>query len=387
MRMVSFLVIMASFCLACGAQARTWFVEKDGSGDFIVIQDALDAAASGDTVRIGPGRFEDFRQYTYPGGTPVIVANVQVANMTLIGAGQDATIIGPEVYDGPYPDPPPVGIAHIGQSLDGNLSVSGLSIENVWHGVYVEDAGTFAVSNCGFSGGLYGINGSTSYSATDCSFDNMKRGVIGYPPAQNVDVIRCRFGPMSTSAVYFNAMINGNVEDCVLEGGDSWAVGVQFEGGGGQVLRTEIRGFAFGIGLSSPQSPIIRDCHVDASYQCIKSDSEAFIAENNIFQGGSSAVFYLYTGGYSHTLRNNHILKGTGPVVKIVNHNGPAEYHLDMRDNYWGTTVADSIASWIIDGRIPQFPPLECIVDFEPFSDVPLPSEKSSMSGFKALYR
>ena len=111
MRIVSLLVIMTCLCLTFDVQAHTWLVEKDGSGDFTIIQDALDAAASGDTVRIGPGRFEDFKQYTYPGGTPVIVANVQVAHMTLIGAGSEATIIGSEVFDGPYPDPPPVGIA------------------------------------------------------------------------------------------------------------------------------------------------------------------------------------------------------------------------------------------------------------------------------------
>jgi hypothetical protein len=39
---------------------RTWSVEKDGSGDFSVIQDAVEAAAPGDTIQIGEGRFEDF---------------------------------------------------------------------------------------------------------------------------------------------------------------------------------------------------------------------------------------------------------------------------------------------------------------------------------------
>ena len=46
--------------LSAGAElsaARTWYLEKDGSGDFAVIQEAVDAAASGDTLRIGPGRW------------------------------------------------------------------------------------------------------------------------------------------------------------------------------------------------------------------------------------------------------------------------------------------------------------------------------------------
>ena len=37
---------------ARSAGAAVWTVEKDGSGDFTVIQDALDAAAEGDTVDI-----------------------------------------------------------------------------------------------------------------------------------------------------------------------------------------------------------------------------------------------------------------------------------------------------------------------------------------------
>ncbi|MBK7670012.1 MAG: hypothetical protein IPJ24_01300 [bacterium] len=36
------------------ATAGTLTVRRDGTGDFTVIQDAVNAAASGDTIRIGP---------------------------------------------------------------------------------------------------------------------------------------------------------------------------------------------------------------------------------------------------------------------------------------------------------------------------------------------
>ena len=49
-------VVAVLLGLALPVAARTWRVEKDGSGDFTVIQDAVDAAAAGDTIRIGPGR-------------------------------------------------------------------------------------------------------------------------------------------------------------------------------------------------------------------------------------------------------------------------------------------------------------------------------------------
>jgi len=54
-------MIALCLCLAASAQSATWHVEKDGSGDFEVIQDAVDAAAPGDVIMVGPGRYEEFQ--------------------------------------------------------------------------------------------------------------------------------------------------------------------------------------------------------------------------------------------------------------------------------------------------------------------------------------
>ncbi len=58
------LVPMAALVLGLGltvvstpAAARTWLVRLDGSGDFTRIQEAVDAAEYGDTVRVGPGEY------------------------------------------------------------------------------------------------------------------------------------------------------------------------------------------------------------------------------------------------------------------------------------------------------------------------------------------
>ena len=48
--------------LALGSSAATWHVAKDGSGDFMVIQDAIDAASPGDTVWIHAGRYEELTE-------------------------------------------------------------------------------------------------------------------------------------------------------------------------------------------------------------------------------------------------------------------------------------------------------------------------------------
>ena len=41
------------------ADARTWRVERDGSGDFTTIRSAIEASAPGDTVLPGPGRYDE----------------------------------------------------------------------------------------------------------------------------------------------------------------------------------------------------------------------------------------------------------------------------------------------------------------------------------------
>jgi len=50
------LTLGALVVLVSSAPAATWTVERDGTGDFTVIQEAGDVAADGDTIRIGRGR-------------------------------------------------------------------------------------------------------------------------------------------------------------------------------------------------------------------------------------------------------------------------------------------------------------------------------------------
>jgi len=53
--------------------------------------------------------------------------------------------------------------------------------------------------------------------------------------------------------------------------------------------------------------------------------------------------------------------------------------HIDMRNNDWGTTSADSIESWISTCTF--------VVDYEPFVGQETPVEDSSLGSFKSMFR
>ena len=59
--------------------------------------------------------------------------------------------------------------------------------------------------------------------------------------------------------------------------------------------------------------------------------------------------------------------------------------YIDMSNNWWGTTDADSIMAWIEDGNDHDDWPY--IVNYEPFQQGSVPTTKESMNGFKALFR
>jgi parallel beta-helix repeat protein len=104
--LIAFAAILA-ICVTESAEARTITVRSDGSGEFTVIQDALDASVQGDTVDVGEGTFNETivveRSIFLKGvgtGQTIVNANgsgdaatirgqnIQVSGMAFIGAGE-----------------------------------------------------------------------------------------------------------------------------------------------------------------------------------------------------------------------------------------------------------------------------------------------------------
>ena len=131
------LFLVASLLLVADvAFGATITVRKDGTGNFTVIQQALDVAAAGDTVLIGPGEFLEHSTVRLPGSSVDIesYANVTVDNLTIIGAGADQTLVGPAVYSGVYGTFTPKCMTYVNR---GDIRISDLCLRNCWDGLYM----------------------------------------------------------------------------------------------------------------------------------------------------------------------------------------------------------------------------------------------------------
>jgi len=75
------LTAILALLLPCGAQARTWQIFEDGSGDAPTVQAGIDSAAVGDTVLVGPGTYLEDLNYL---GKDIVLTS---------SSGPEATII------------------------------------------------------------------------------------------------------------------------------------------------------------------------------------------------------------------------------------------------------------------------------------------------------
>ena len=134
------------------ADAATIRVAQDGSGDFTLVADGVLAAASGDTVTIGPGVYPEIRTFDTPGGPTDYVAEVEVSELTIIGDSRDTVILGPAVPAANL-ELAPAGIV---TSVTGNVRVEGVTLRNQFAGI--QGMGTWInVDDCRFVGNYFGV--------------------------------------------------------------------------------------------------------------------------------------------------------------------------------------------------------------------------------------
>jgi hypothetical protein len=376
------LLVVAILVAAAGLEARTWRVEKDGSGDYTTIQPAVNGASPGDTIRLGVGRWTEYAPLDSQGLKWIenVYVHVTVDSLTLTGAGADQSIIGPTTVIQP-PAEWPKGIC----SLRGikRLRVEKLTVEHVRDGMYVSE-GLLQVSNCIFRGGHGGIIswGERGNIIESCQFlDNTDNGIIGVAGAGGFIVDQCVFSGNGIGVDF--ETLSALITDCTFSGG---YVGAQFVFSAIGTVRDcvfEESIVNYSIWLNTNSQLRLENNRIKGGAYKIHMDSySALSGTRNVIWGGRLGT--LRAVACAPDLHGNHILHGGGYSVLVDGYPAPLQT-IDMTGNYWGTSNPDSIAAWIHDGH--DDPSVYAYVQFEPFSPTPLPVEKKSLGGVKSLYR
>ena len=362
----------------------TWTVEQDGTGDFLDIQPAVDAASAGDTIRIGPGRFDTFRPFTAPAWTEQVVVGVTKNDLTFIGSGMDVTFVGPasmadqpsgtpkcfcsiDMYDGTLRD---MTISNVQSGIywwKGHLNVYGCKFTgeyDSYRGILISADG-LTVSGCEFvsehigGGGISICENSTNIEVLNSHFTGPGLGVIA-SFATGVTVSSCTFTG-TVAGVRFSMGTNGLVQNCEFYSATNYGIGAGFASTM-EAHDLTIRGGRLGV---------------DVGF------SSQFTGTNIVLEGTTERAIFAH-GASVVSLHNSHILPSSGLAVYCGAYIYDTVYQ-DLTNNYWGTSDADVIAELIWDGNDDSS--VLSFVDYEPFSAHPLPTEETTWGDLKAMYR
>ena len=362
------------------AHARLWRVERDGSGDYSTIQPAIDAAAPGDTIQLGPGRYTETTTTSFPGFTVQSHAVVEKGPLTFLARVPGQAIIGPtERHD--------VGLGPHGISVSATsagIMVEGLVIENVFDCLYAQQAAT--VRNCTLRGSFngitaFGVDGLNVEASTLGANDG---GLIVSQGCRNVTVTKCAFLQNIYHGAAFIQTSNAVVDSCTFVGGGQ---GITFQQGSSGTMRNSTVTNAIQVGVYVDLSAVaaIHKCRIYGGGWTIATlgRSSVFVTDS-VISGGSYATVY-FSAYASAQLHHNHILKGVGYSAQAESYISQPVITLDLSDNYWGTTSTDSVAGWIHDGG--DDPSIKAIIDFDPILLTPVAVLQTSLGALKARFR
>ncbi|MEZ4388171.1 MAG: right-handed parallel beta-helix repeat-containing protein [Candidatus Krumholzibacteriia bacterium] len=378
-------MILATATVSWGA---TWHVAQDGSGDFTVIQAAIDAASPGDEIRIHAGRYEEVTEGWDVWGNNTVIAHVHLAitkdNLTIIGDGPEQTIIGFEELPDSFPN------NYIGISVTtthaNTLTLRNLALENIRYGIYAASQ-SIEVTGCRFDHmQVEGIRTFTPEGALvdDCSFVNCAAVVSLYPTRNLVvsnSVIAMTAGaPLMTGVVCIDSE-NVSVESCTITGGGG-AIDYQ-QGTTGEIRNVVAYGFnTYGIKLALGAYATVTDCHIEGGLKAVISEGAGILCTGSSFIGQTYRTLELNSDGDS-VFNDCTIINGGGWSVYCF-YNGSGDCHLDVTNNNWGTDSEAQIAEWIHDSDDDS--QICCTADFIPFNG-PVATEAHSWSEVKGLFR
>jgi len=357
--------------------ADTWYVEKDGSGDFVTIHEAMIACSAGDTIMIGPGRYDDFHTLTAPAWTTEAIVGITKDNLTFIGSGDTTTIIGPTEMYLPGSVPEPMAIASV---EDISSKFVDVGIENAYSGLYW-GYGRIEIEGCKFDGYVYGTllyneEGAEIIGSEFYSEESLSVGIITSSPCGPVTISGCSFGGAGTNeqGIGVNGTDDVSIQNCHFYS----KYAVAYSGSSGSIENcTTTEAVSQSVWANNASQVDINGNQFHGTYASIYVNGWSVVnGSGNIFSGGEDLATIYITSQSQVTLNGNDILKSGDYAAKI------GQY---LTNNYWGTSDPDSIAAWIWDYN--DDPVTRSYIDFIPFSDIPLPTEKKSLGDVKAMFR
>lgn len=394
-----FLCIVLS--LSCGsARATTWYVDQAGVNGVTTIQEAVDAAASGDTIRVGPGFYDDIHYLPPPWEEDVAVVQVRQEELTIIGAGPEETIIGQHIDWEPTQGDLRGIVGGRENGSNERLNIQAVGIEGLLQGVLVQGGGVLNVQNCRFrrlhsSIMLYApsVQAGDSAFVENCDFEAWE----SYLANQHVWTYLWNYLSVKTSTfsmpeiAIWHIPFHGksiHMEDCQLNNGNLGVSLVCEEASFKNILfNSQEVSIQAQHGLVTVENCQINDTRValvDYEYDGGVRWGVSGLTVSNVSE--ATLRYRFLSGGY---IRNSILAAGDKYVVKhyFDKKSERTDYYaFDMTDNWWGTTDPDSIQALIYDGN--DDPDVRNLIDYSPFKSEPLVGVKrSSLSGFKALFR
>jgi len=380
------LLVLFWLAIAQSTSANTIRVERDGTGDYSVIQDAVDVAASGDTIMIGPGRYDEGKIVTTPGWTEFVRVLVSQEDLTIIGAGAGQTIIGRNEPWNNSLHGTDKGI-ECGQWWGGqHLVVENIQFENMAHGVVAEPTPDLIIRGCSFAGNKFAVYayGGNSVSVQNSSFGEMGADGFCILSLSNEQTVvnssQFSVGVGTVLGIQANGLVE--VRGCEVTGGS-------FAGSfsGNQALTVSDCVFTnqarYGFSLRSNQNTMITDCVLSGQRMAVKISGTSSQTEIHRMTITDVSLVSLGFDAVDEFIMTDCVL-ARGPEFTVWQYspcNGADKewYYLDMQNNDWGTTDADTIASWIST----------CIatVDYIPYVGMPLAAEGVSWGSVKAMFR
>jgi hypothetical protein len=377
--LVSVLVVS----VAVAAQSATLTVRRDGSGDFTTIQPALDAAAPGDTVDIGPGEYTEFQTIRPPlwNWDLEIYAYVTVDDLTIVGAGADQTLIGPLTpeYDNNLFTPTCMYAGDVE-----NLAVRNLAVRNCYGGIYGPTE-SLEVFDCGAEStreGVFVI--SDDFSAERCTLTGIGSIPVGIYHNANCAHSLVRDCTFTGCELYYGHVENFIAENCTFDGG-SGGIGVYFNSVG-LISGCEIECHLFGIEVAAGSTCEIHQTRISGGNVglYVEGGQTSVTATSMVIESTTQAAVRLF-GPSSFSINDSDLLPASGFGAEMYEYNTPPSRTYDYTGNYWGVTDGEAIEALIWDAHDSAV--IDDYIRFMPFAGQSTPTESTTWGAVKSLFR